>query len=59
MTDDVKDRGARDRSRIALDEDYEVRYWCERLGCTPDELRIAVREVGNSVEAVRDYLKKK
>jgi hypothetical protein len=58
MTDDLTNRGPQDRSRIALNEEWEVRYWSKALGCTSDELRIAVREVGNSVEAVRKYLKK-
>jgi hypothetical protein len=30
MTDDLKNRGARDRSRVNMHEDYEVRYWTER-----------------------------
>jgi hypothetical protein len=58
MADDLTNRGPQDRSRIALNEEWEVRYWTKTLSASPDELRIAVREVGNSVEAVRKYLKK-
>ncbi|ARP87178.1 DUF3606 domain-containing protein [Bordetella genomosp. 9] len=59
MADDLKDRGPRDRSRINLEEDWEVRYWSETLGCTRDELRKAVQDAGtNSVDKVREFLKK-
>jgi hypothetical protein len=58
MADDLKDRGPRDRARIALDEDWEVRYWSKEFGCTPDELRQAVKDAGsNSVDKVRAILK--
>jgi hypothetical protein len=36
MADDLKDRGARDPSRVNLHEDYEVRYWIEKSGVTKD-----------------------
>jgi len=41
--------------RINTGRDFEVRYWTARLGCTPDELRAAVRVVGNSIARVRLY----
>jgi hypothetical protein len=53
MSDNLQDRGPQDRSRINLDQAYEVRYWSKQLGCTEDELREAVRKVGNSADAVR------
>jgi hypothetical protein len=60
MTDNLKDHGPRDRSRIALEEDWEVRYWSNEFGLTADQLRNAVKEAGsNSVEKVREHLKKK
>jgi hypothetical protein len=31
MADDPTERGPQDRSRINLSEDYEVRYWTEKL----------------------------
>jgi hypothetical protein len=57
MADDPKNRGPRDRARINVGEDYEVRYWTEELGCTSTELRAAVAAVGPMVEKVRAYLK--
>jgi hypothetical protein len=58
MSDDKKDRGEPDRSRISLSEDYEVRYWTERLGVTKEQLAVAIDKVGNSADAVRRALGK-
>jgi hypothetical protein len=58
MSDDLKDRGPRDRARISLDEDWEVRYWSNQFGCTPDELRKAVQQAGtNLADKVREVLR--
>ena len=35
-----------------MSEDYEVKYWTERLGTTRDELQKIVDRVGNSANAV-------
>jgi hypothetical protein len=60
MADDLNDRGPRDRSRINVNEDWELRYWTKELNCTPDELRLAIRQAEtNSVETVRAQLRKK
>ena len=49
MADDLNDRGARDRSRVNVHEDYEVRYWTEKWGVTKGQLVQAVaRELGKS-----------
>ena len=42
--------------RIRLNELPDVRYWCEKLDCTPAELRKAVSLVGNSAAAVERIL---
>ncbi|CAN7632945.1 DUF3606 domain-containing protein [Massilia sp. LjRoot122] len=59
MSDDLTNRGAQDRARIAMGEPHEVTYWTETLGVSRDELQRAVDAVGNSAEAVREFLKKK
>jgi Protein of unknown function (DUF3606) len=56
MADNTLFKGVQDRTRINLSEDYEVRYWCEKFGVTEDELRSAVRRVGNSAKAVESEL---
>ena len=58
MADDKTNRGAQDRARINLSEDYEVRYWTNELGVTEHRLRDAVKAAGSSAEKVREWLKK-
>ena len=59
MADNKSNRGAQDRSRINVNEDYELRYWTKTLGVSEDELRAAVQKHGTSAEAVRNGLNKK
>lgn len=58
MTDDPRKTGL-DRKLISLTEPHEVRSWTESLGCSETQLRDAVKEVGNSAEAVRAHLAEK
>ena len=58
MADDLKNRGPQDRSRVNVNEAWEVRWWCKEFGCTEAQLHAAVKAVGVSVEKVRAYLKK-
>ena len=58
MSDDRSKRGQQDRSRIDVNEDYELRYWSKELGVSPDELKSAVQKVGPSTKAVREHLGK-
>jgi hypothetical protein len=55
MADDTEKIGL-DRKLISLDEPHEVRSWTESLKCSETQLRDAVKAVGNSAEAVREYL---
>jgi hypothetical protein len=59
MADNLQNAGAQDRSRINVNEEYEVRHWTEALGVTREELEKAVSEVGVSANAVREHLKKR
>lgn len=58
MADDKTNRGEPDRSRINLNEEYEVRYWTEKFGVTKEQLAVAIAKVGNSPDAVRQILGK-
>lgn len=59
MSDDLKKKGEPDRSRINIHEPWEVEYWTKRLGCTPAELKQAVKDSGStSVEKVKKQLNK-
>ena len=57
MADDRTKRGAQDRSRISLSEEYEVRYWTEALGVSRERLEELVRKHGNSAEKIREALR--
>lgn len=56
MADDKTRNGGQDRSRISLGEDYEVRDWSKKFGVTADELKAAVKAVGNEASAVEKHL---
>ena len=58
MADDLKDRGAQDRSRVNVNEDYELRYWTQKWGVSKEQLTAAVQKVGVSVNAVARELGK-
>ncbi|KQW51229.1 MULTISPECIES: DUF3606 domain-containing protein [unclassified Roseateles] len=59
MADDKSQSGGQDRKRISLSEDYEVRDWAKKFGVTADELKAAVKAVGNEAAAVEARLKGK
>lgn len=59
MADDKTNRGPQDRSRINLGEDYEVRYWTDKLGVSKAQLEEVVRDVGPSASAVEEALRKR
>jgi hypothetical protein len=56
MADDRTKRGPQDRRRISLREQYEVQYWTKKLGVTVDELKAAIKRVGNSAKAVENEI---
>ena len=58
MADNLNDRGPQDRSRINVEEDWEVRWWCVQFNCTETELRQAVKKVGVTAENVRKEIRK-
>lgn len=57
MADDKTLRAPQDASRISLSEDYEIAYWTKKFGISPEELRDAVKAVGNGADAVEKHLK--
>jgi len=59
MSDDKSKSGGQDRTRISLSEEYEVRDWSKKFGVTPEELKAAVKAVGNDAAAVEAHLKGK
>lgn len=47
MGDDKSKRDFRDRNRVSVDEDYEVRYFAKQHRITPEQVRELIREHGN------------
>jgi hypothetical protein len=43
---DKEARTPADTSEVNLDEEWEVRYWCERFETDEETLRLCVTEVG-------------
>ncbi len=43
-------------NKIIFDDKISVEEWCEILDCRPDDLHNAMRVMGNSLQAVDDYL---
>jgi hypothetical protein len=54
--DNLAKKDQRDRSKINMHEDYEVKYWTHQLGVSRAQLQKAVDKVGNSASAVRKEL---
>ena len=57
MADDKTKSGGQDRTRINVSEDYEVRDWAKKLDATPEQIREAVKAVGDRAEDVEMHLK--
>jgi Protein of unknown function (DUF3606) len=56
MTDSLTKRDQPDRSKIHMNQDYEVHYWTRHLNVSKEELQKAFDKVGNSAAAVRKEL---
>jgi len=57
MPDDKSKVGGQDRTRINVNEDYELQDWSKRFGVSTDELKAAVKAVGDQASAVESHLK--
>ncbi len=58
MPDNRTKTGPADDSRINVHQDYELQYWSQKFGVSPEELRQAVQKVGPMVKDVRRHLGK-
>lgn len=47
---------AQDRRQVAAGQDHEVRYEAEKMDVSKEEVRDAVKSVGNSRKKVEDKL---
>ena len=58
MSDNLKQRGPQDRTRINVHESWELAYWAEKFNVSHERLKKAVETVGVSAEKVEKYLEK-
>ena len=58
MADNKQKLGEPDRSRININEPYELTDWSKKFGVSTNELRKAVEAAGTYAEAVELYLQK-
>lgn len=45
--------------RINASDGAELKYWSKKFGVNKDDIRRAVKEVGDSLSAVKDYFDRK
>lgn len=57
MSDDKTQSSGQDRTRINVNEDYELRDWSKKFGVTPEQLKAAVQAVGTHAASVEAHLK--
>ena len=56
MADNLQKSGGSDRSRIDVNQDYELSDWAEKFGVTTEQLKLAVAAVGDRADKVAMYL---
>ena len=57
MADNKDLRSARDRDRVAGNQEYEIRYMAEKLGVSNEEVKRAIEQVGNDRQKVEEHLR--
>ena len=58
MLKDALERGPVNRTRINVNEGFELRYWAKQLNVSLEQMRSAVRKVGPELDAVRSELER-
>jgi len=59
MVDDKIETDSQDRQRINIHEDYELRYWSTKFGCTEEQLKAAVKKARMMAKDVEAELKRR
>jgi hypothetical protein len=57
MADNLQKSGGRDRARIDIHQDHELRDWSKKFGVTPEQLKQAVAAVGTEAAKVEAHLR--
>ncbi len=56
MSDDLTRRQPEDPTKVNINQQWEIDYWCRKFGVSEGELRQAIEKVGPMVKDVRQYL---
>ena len=59
MRGDTKRGGRGDRNKIAGGQEHEVKYMAQKLNVTEEEVKRAIKQVGNNRQKVEEYLRGK
>ena len=57
MTDDRSQTGAKDRSQVNSNEEYEIAHLAKKFKVKPEVVRLAEATVGKSRVKIEEYLK--
>jgi len=57
MGDNLQQRGGRDRERIDVHQDHELRSWSKKFGVSPEQLKQAVAAAGTEADKVEAWLR--
>ena len=57
MPDDTTKTGGQDRERIDIHQEYELRGWAKKFDATPEQIKEAVKRVGDRAADVEMDLK--
>ncbi len=52
MADNPKDRQPQDAQRVNIDQNYELQYWSQKFGVSPEQLKRVVARVGPMADNV-------
>ena len=55
MSDKLTDHGQRDRVRVNVSEDWELKYWSEKFGVDEADIKHAVERVGPMVSDIEAF----
>lgn len=53
MADNPKDRQPQDAQRVNIDQNYELQYWSQKFGVSPEQLKRVVDRVGPMADDVK------
>jgi hypothetical protein len=57
MSRDIAMVDVMEESRVSIDSDWERRNWMKWLGCSEEELKLAVETMGPDPDNVRRFLR--